>query len=473
MTTVWLRSLRRLVANSVKLIAGTSSVTIGATLLFTLILLVQYPAWPQNSQGSPPIKSYYIRVEPDRGGGESSKPVHPPVFPPIPQGQGSDPTEDIPEALPPLAWNERQILLIVDQDFPDAEARTIAPELEMIEERQADLPSIGARVLLMTLPADRLASAELLDRVERDGKVRRAQFNFVYQPLGEGQSDIAAADYASQVLRVAELHRRARGRGVWIAMIDTPVDTNHAEFSAASIVNESLHTDNSGYGPHGTALASMLVAGSVLKGLAPAARLIAIDAIEPNAKAGNRNIGSSFFVAKAIQRAIDRNAKVVNLGVGSEEKDVLIEQLIESGIADGMIVVAGAGNSGPDGRKSFPAALKNVIAVTAVDKDKSKWRDATDGNYISVSAPGVKVPVAVPNNAYDVHSGTSIASAFVSGIVALLLEKRPGLDAYQIKSLIESTAVDVGDLGKDDRYGAGLIDGVKALEGIETLATTQ
>ena len=77
----------------------------------------------------------------------------------------------------------------------------------------------------------------------------------------------------------------------------------------------------------------------------------------------------------------------------------------------------------------FPGADPNVIAVTATDVDDKLFTGANRGNYIAVAAPGVDILVPAPENAYQLTTGTSVAAAEVSGIVALLLERNPKLDA--------------------------------------------
>jgi subtilisin family serine protease len=104
-----------------------------------------------------------------------------------------------------------------------------------------------------------------------------------------------------------------------------------------------------------------------------------------------------------------------------------------------------------------------VIAVTATDIDDKPFAQANRGTHIAVAAPGVDILVAAPQGGYLMTSGTSFAAAQVSGIVALLKERNPQLDAASIRRILTSTARDLGPAGHDDQFGAGLADAYGAV----------
>ena len=89
--------------------------------------------------------------------------------------------------------------------------------------------------------------------------------------------------------------------------------------------------------------------------------------------------------------------------------------------------MAAAGNAGPKSPPLFPAADPNVIAVTATDVDDKLYQSANRGKHIAVAAPGVDLLLPAPAAGYQMTSGTSFAAAEVSGIVALMLERKPDL----------------------------------------------
>ena len=90
--------------------------------------------------------------------------------------------------------------------------------------------------------------------------------------------------------------------------------------------------------------------------------------------------------------------------------------------------------------RSFPSPIRYVIAVTATDVDDKLFTDANRGKYISVAAPGVDILVPAPEGEYQITTGTSVAAAEVSGIVALLLERNPKLNSADIRRILTASA---------------------------------
>jgi subtilisin family serine protease len=130
----------------------------------------------------------------------------------------------------------------------------------------------------------------------------------------------------------------------------------------------------------------------------------------------------------------------------------------------GIVLVAAAGNAGPKSPPLFPGAFPFVIAVTATDVDDKLFTTANRGKYISVSAPGVDVLVPAPEGEYQMTTGTSVAAAEVSGIVALLLERNPKLTPADIRRILTVSAKRLAPGERDNNFGSGLIDPLQALQ---------
>jgi len=126
--------------------------------------------------------------------------------------------------------------------------------------------------------------------------------------------------------------------------------------------------------------------------------------------------------------------------------------------------VAAAGNGGREGKPLFPAAWNDVIAVTATDADNELFIYATRGTFIALAAPGYGILSTQPQDRFRSFSGTSMAAAHVSGVVALLLEVKRALSPRAIKQCLETTAKDLGDPGRDSLFGSGLVDAYKAVQ---------
>ena len=140
-----------------------------------------------------------------------------------------------------------------------------------------------------------------------------------------------------------------------------------------------------------------------------------------------------------------------------------IHRSLEAAHKKGIVLVAAAGNAGPKSPPLYPAADPNVIAVTATDADDKLFPQSNRGRYIAVAAPGTQILVAIPDGGYEVASGTSYSAAEVSGIVALMLERKRELTPDKVRDILLATAKDLGPKGRDVMFGAGLADAYAAL----------
>ena len=168
----------------------------------------------------------------------------------------------------------------------------------------------------------------------------------------------------------------------------------------------------------------------------------------------------------ALERAMDwaeaQGARIFNMSFAGP-RDPLLIKLIEAAHKRGIIMVAAAGNGGSKSKPLYPAAHKHVIAVTAIDWTDKLYKMANRGDYITVSAPGVDILTLAPAKNFGMMTGTSLASAHISGLIALILEKQPDLTPDEVKALITKSAIDLGPEGLDSQYGAGRADAAEAL----------
>src|SRR5262249_15985811 len=132
-------------------------------------------------------------------------------------------------------------------------------------------------------------------------------------------------------------------------------------------------------------------------------------------------------ILKGLDWAINRGARIINMSFAGPD-DPMLHLALKKAYDKGVVLIAAAGNAGPKSPPLFPAANENVIAVTATDQDDQPFAQANQGPHIAVAAPGVEILASAPNASYELSTGTSIAAAHVSGVVALLLERYPTLD---------------------------------------------
>jgi subtilisin family serine protease len=165
---------------------------------------------------------------------------------------------------------------------------------------------------------------------------------------------------------------------------------------------------------------------------------------------------------EGLDYAISKRPQVINLSLGSRWNDATVAGLAREAVRRGIVVVAAAGNGGATGPPIYPAALEEVIAVTAVDARDELFDGATRGVYVDLAAPGVEVLTTRPGNDYRAATGTSFASPYVAGTLALLCARRPGSTPAQLQSLLEHTVEDLGAKGKDPLFGSGRLDACRA-----------
>jgi subtilisin family serine protease len=137
--------------------------------------------------------------------------------------------------------------------------------------------------------------------------------------------------------------------------------------------------------------------------------------------------GNTFLLAYAIEWVVQQpNVKVINLSLGTDFDSKILRDTIANAVEQGIVVVAAAGNSGTS-KVQYPAGYHDVVGVTAVDGNSIKADFANFGTeWVDVAAPGVAIMstmISEQGAGYATWSGTSMATAFVSGAAVLVVEK--------------------------------------------------
>ncbi len=269
--------------------------------------------------------------------------------------------------------------------------------------------------------------------------------------------------YALAKLRLPQAHALAKGEKILIAVIDSGVDTTHPEL--AGMVEDSfdaLKSDEKAH-THGTAIAGAIVARSKLMGTAPEARILAARAFSAEKTSVE---ATTYSIRQSLDWAMERGARIINMSF-TGPRDPSLEEKMGQARQKGIVLIAAAGNGGPSAPKAYPAAYPNVIAVTATDAEDKLFKGANRGGYIAVAAPGVDLLLPAPEVGYQVTTGTSFAAAEVSGIVALMLERKPDLTPDGVRKALTATARDLGPTGVDIQFGAGLVDAYQAIRSLD------
>ena len=322
------------------------------------------------------------------------------------------------------------------------------------------LPLMAVQFVRYRLPAGRSVHEAVAELTFYPGVIA-AQPNYRYGLTGT--TSATSIQYAPSKIHVDEAHQIAKGRGVLVAVIDSGIDTEHPELKTSVAESfEAIDFDPADEKRHGTAMAAVIAANSQLLGIAPSVRLLSARAFGVP-KGDSKASATTFAILKSMQWSFDRGARIFNLSFAGPRDPALMKGLDALAARD-VVMIAAAGNAGPDTPPAYPGAHSGVIAVTATDKTDVLFSMANNGKYIALAAPGVDVMTATPGNRYELMSGTSVAAAHVTGVVALMMEKDPGLKPAIVRQKLFDSAIDLGPEGPDVDYGAGLVDALGALQ---------
>ena len=319
--------------------------------------------------------------------------------------------------------------------------------------------SLGIHCAVFEIEPDASIDA-MITRLDTDERVEWVQRMQQFEMQGSGGRAAWDDPYLSlqrslEESGVTRAHRWSTGRGVRIAVIDTGIAVKHPDLRGQTIEARSFVPGGVAVpARHGTAVAGVIasVAGNKrgIVGVAPGARLLALQACTQQSTDG-RGTCSTFSLARALDHAITAGSDVLNLSLGGP-RDALLERLLGKAIERNIVVVTAQGDD--RNRPLFPATLQGVIAVAG---------PAAPAEAGELGAPGLDVLTLVPPDGYDFLSGSSIAAAHVSGIVALLLERDRALHASDIEALLVRTSRPVAHDGADDRMEVSACDALAEL----------
>jgi Subtilase family len=307
----------------------------------------------------------------------------------------------------------------------------------------------------------------LVRQIQLGSDVYSVRPNLIYKGSGVSKRNYESLQYGPQLIRADLVYRYATGKGVRIALIDTGIDDN--DDLKGRVIEKKNFTDDKGprRNFHGTIMAGIISAishnGFGINGVAPEARVLSIKVLNQQS-AESQPIGTSFTLVKGLDFAIQKRVQIANMSLGTIHYDGNVANMVRTAVKLGIVVIAASGNGGPQGRPYYPAALSEVIAVSAIGHDRKAYASGSAGNYIDLAAPGVGILSTWPGNTFHNSEGSSEAAAHVTGVVALLMEKKPKISPVEIRTLLENTAADLGPKGRDEVFGSGLVDACKSLE---------
>ncbi len=317
------------------------------------------------------------------------------------------------------------------------------------------LESTPLQSLKTVLVVVRLRRSDTLDaaetRLAAQAGLQDLQQNLLSQSLGDADVSLPKRFAVHRLSNAATQHVSGT-----IAMIDTAVALDHAALKGARIEQTSFITDATP-AMHGTALAGLIVGTSVeVPGVARGARLVNLAAFTQ--RKDGISVATTSNLAKAMDAAAMLKPDVLNLSFGGKN-DPLLTRLLDEINRRGVCVAAAGGNGGARAAVPFPASHPASLAVAAIDDKLKPYAVATHSARIDVSAVGVDVFVPVPaakGGGYRRMSGSSMATAFVAGNLLRMHECTRSHDPHAMRASVKAAAQDLGAVGPDPVFGAGL-----------------
>jgi subtilisin len=324
---------------------------------------------------------------------------------------------------------------------------------------------------------------QAIDALQRNPKIEKIEPDGIFYALTE------TLDWGVDRIDAEVVHAsNNKGTGVKVAVIDTGIYYTHPDLGANYIGgydfvnNDADPMDDNGHGTHCAGIIAAVDNEIGVIGVAPEADLYALKVLDSTGS------GSESNVIAAIQWAVSNGIQVVSMSLGSDGASSSLELACYNAEAAGVLLVAAAGNDyRVIGRREwdtvdYPARYSSVIAVGATDSSDLKADFSSTGSTVEIAAPGVDIlstfPPTVPiqgttGHYYAYGSGTSMATPHVAGVAALIFAS--GVEtASEVRTILQTTADDLGTTGRDYWYGYGLVDADEAAPGtiIDTIGPT-
>ena len=281
----------------------------------------------------------------------------------------------------------------------------------------------------------------------KDGRLRLPPFTVRRQMLSLAET----IDQSLQLFGIPEVWKSTKAAGARIGVLDTGVDQRHATAGDLKDAIAKAHDftgssfgvwDKNGHGSHTAGTIGARANGAGLIGLGPESKLWIFKVL------GDSGSGSNDWIAAALDMAIAEKLHAVNLSLGGPEDDPQLHDAVKRAVAAGIYVVCAAGNDGliPGFMtEGYPAHYPETMSIGAVDNAGNVADFSSRGDNIAVCAPGVNITSLYRSGGYAALSGTSMATPFVTGTLALMVgyclqNKLPLPSPAEASKLLRDTA---------------------------------
>ncbi|MEO0613667.1 MAG: S8 family serine peptidase [Pseudomonadota bacterium] len=239
-----------------------------------------------------------------------------------------------------------------------------------------------------------------------------------------------------------------------IGMIDGDLNDRDPLLVDATIIKRSFARGEPKDIAHGTAIANLLVGPGRLNSARLYSASVISDTRGPDSSDQTPGTGVPEII-QALNWLQESGVSVVNISLAGPYNK-LLDRTIQRAVANGMLIIAAVGNDGPNASPRYPAAFRNVIAVTAVDIEQNVFSKAVRGDHVDFSAPGVDVFVGSATTGNYI-TGTSVAAPFVTALVAASRSARQGRTVQDVRNFLAQQSADLGTDGPDPVFGRGLV----------------
>lgn len=275
--------------------------------------------------------------------------------------------------------------------------------------------------------------------------------------------------YGISMVQADQLSDSASGNSK-VCIMDTGYTLGHPDLPNTGI------TGDDGYGSHNTGVWSndgnghgTHVAGTIaalggnntgVVGVNPSGQL-GLHIVKVFNDQGSWAYGSDLI--KAIEQCQQAGANITSMSLGGSGSSIAERNAFSQSYQSGMLHIAAAGNAG-NSFLSYPASYDAVVSVAAVNSSESKASFSQYNSQVEIAGPGVNVNSTWNNNGYRSISGTSMATPHVSGVAALVWGQFPQCSAERIRQVLNTTAKDKGQAGRDTSYGYGIVQAKAAVD---------
>lgn len=259
-----------------------------------------------------------------------------------------------------------------------------------------------------------------------------------------------------EIMGITKYHAKGiTGKGVKIAILDSGLNI-HSElrneymrdgYNSINPNNQPL--DDFGHGTFVTGVIAATYNDEGFIGVAPDVEIYPVKVLN------KYGVGDIEDVVRGIEWCIEHDIDIINMSFAVSKDHSILKDAIQSALNAGIFIVASGKNSS-GGMVGYPASYEGVISVTAIDRDLNIAKTSPQGK-IDYSAPGVDIVTITHDGKYQYFSGNSIATPFITGLIALLLQSNNEINNKNIQNTLKPFVKDLGTRGPDAVYGKGMI----------------